>query len=233
MDYEALPESIELADCLLNSEQKQIIERATKEIYDKPDTYELDFFWRFDSSIGGIGGCCMPFNPTINPFPGGIGRFLFRPLQYAAANIECNKGIYDNYDAARSTVQNSGLYLESVTKYVIRRRTFPVIPVWSWRSTLGRNIRYLTKMGAISDNKVGPSGFFVELCNKSKHDTNPGNERERQFCPTDALIAYISARILGEALLKPYYPDLLKTLETHLGRLYNPNWNIQSNSVKR
>src|SRR5664280_2668710 len=94
MDHEALPELIELSDCLLNSEQKEIIERATKEIYDKPDAYELDFFWKFDSSIGGIGGYCMPFNPVVNPFPRGIGRFLFRPLQYAAANIECNKGIY-------------------------------------------------------------------------------------------------------------------------------------------
>ena len=223
MDHEALPESIELSDCLLNSEQKQIIERATKEIYDKPDAYELDFFWKFDSSIGGIGGYCMPFNPTINPFPGGIGRFLFRPLQYAAANIECNKGIRSNYDAARSAVQNSGLYLEAVTKYVIRRRTFPVIPVWSWRSTLGRNMRYLAEKRAISDNKGNPSGLFVELCNKSKHDTNPGDERERQFCSADALIAYISARILGEALLKPYCAEVLRQIKPCLGRLKGLN----------
>jgi hypothetical protein len=214
----------------LNSEQKEIIERATKEIYDKPDAYKLDFFWRFDSSIGGIGGYCMPLDPTLNPFPGGIGRTLFRPLQYAAGNIDWKKGLYGNYLSAKWAVHDSGLHLEAVTKYVIGRTTFFKNLARSEKFTLGKSVHFLTKNGTLSGDRVESSELLTKLYDKSKHDVNQDGERGRQFYPSDALISYISARILGEELLKPYYPDLLKTLEPYLGRLHNPNWNIQSNS---
>ena len=230
MDHEALPESIELSDCLLNSEQKEIIERATKEIYDKPGAYELDFFWKFDSSIGGIGGYCMPFNPTVNPFPGGIGRTLFRPLQYAAGDIECNKDLWNNYRSARSAVNDSGQHLEAVAEHLIARTTSILNPARVKKSMLGKSIHYLAKNGTLSSGRVEQLEHFTRLYNKSKHEVNQDEERERQFYPSDALVSYISARILGVELLKPYYPDLLKALKPYLSRLHNPNWNIQSNS---
>ena len=230
MHHEALPESIELSDCLLNSEQKEIIERATKEIYDKPGAYELDFFWKFDSSIGGIGGYCMPFNPTVNPFPGGIGRTLFRPLQYAAGDIECNKDLWNNYRSARSAVNDSGQHLEAVAEYLITRTTSILNPARVKKSMLGKSIHYLAKNGTLSSGRVEQLEHFTRLYNKSKHEVNQDEERERQFYPSDALVSYISARILGVELLKPYYPDLLKALKPYLSRLHNPNWNIQSNS---
>jgi len=231
MDHEALPESIELVDCLLNSEQKQIIERATKEIEDKPDAYELDFFWGFDSSIGGIAGYCMPFNPTVNPFPAGIGRTLFRPLQYAAGDIECNKNLWRNYRSAKSAVNDSGQHLEAAIDYVVARTTSILNrPARFKKLTLGQSIRYLAKNSTLSSDKAEQLAHFARLYNKSKHNVNQDEERERQFYPSDALVAYISARILGVELLKPYYPDLLKTLQPYLGRLHNPNWNLQGNS---
>jgi len=226
MDHEALPESIELSDCLLNSEQKEIIERATKEIYDKPDAYELDFFWKFDSSIGGIGGYCMPFNPVVNPFPGGIGRTLFRPLQYAAGDIECNKDLWNNYRSARSAVNDSGQHLEAVAEYLITRTTSILNPARVKKSMLGKSIHYLAKNGTLSSGRVEQLEHFTRLYNKSKHEVNQDEERERQFYPSDALVSYISARILGVELLKPYYADLLKTLELYLDRLRTPNWNL-------
>jgi hypothetical protein len=230
MNHKALPESIDLADCLLTSEQKEIIERATKEIEDKPDAYELDFFWKFDSSIGGIGGYCMPLNPTINPFPGGIGRTLFRPLQYAAADIGWNKDLWNNYRSARSAVSDSGQHLEAVTDYLILRTRSILSPVPTRKLALGQNIDYLAKNGTLPSDRVEQLEHFTRIYNKSKHDVNQSEERGRHFYPADAVVAYIFARILGVELLKPYYPDLLKTLEPYLGRLHSPNWNIQTNS---
>lgn len=226
MHHEALPESMELSKRLLNSEQMEIIERAAKEVDDKPDAYELDFFWTFDSLIGGIGGYCMPFNPTVNPFPGGIGRTLFRPLQYAAADIEYEKDLWNNHRSARSAVNDSGQHLEAVTKYIIARTTSVLNPVRIRKLALGQSIHYLAENGTLSSGRVEQLERFTRLYNKSKHEVNQDEERERQFYPSDALVAYVSARILGVELLKPYYPDLLKTLELYLDRLRTPNWNL-------
>jgi hypothetical protein len=233
MNHKALPESIDLADCLLTSEQKEIIERATKEIEDKPDAYELDFFWKFDSSIGGIGGYCMPLNPTINPFPGGIGRTLFRPLQYAAADIGWNKDLWNNYRSARSAVNDSGQHLEAVAEYLVVRTTSILDRARIKKSMLGPSIHHLVKNGTLSSDRVEQLEHFTRLYNMSKHDVNQDEERGRHFYPSDALVTYVSARVLGVELLKPYYPDLLKTLEPYLGRLHGPNWNTLSNSNDR
>lgn len=200
MNHEALPESIELANCLLNFEQKQIIERATKEIEDKPDAYDLDFFWRLDSSIGGY---CMPFNPTVNPFPGGIGRTLFRPLQYAAANIEWNKGLFNIYVNARSAIEFSGMHLETVMKYVIQK-TEPLLYIINYsKSALGKSINFLEQREKAPHGLTKPLKLCANLYNRSKHDTNQDEERERLFLPEDALVSYISTRIFGVELLKP------------------------------
>jgi hypothetical protein len=183
MDHEALPESIELADCLLNSDQKQIIERAGVELYQRPDTYNLDFFWDLDSSIGGIGGYCMPFDPTANPFPGGIGRTLFRPVQYAAGDIECNKSLWNNYRSAKSAVNDSGQHLEAVTEYVIARTTSILNPVRIRKLALGQSIHYLAENGTLSSGRVKQLERFTRVYNKSKHEVNQDEERERQWYP--------------------------------------------------
>jgi len=226
MNDEALPESTELANFLLNPEQKQVIERATKEIKERPDAYDLGFFWKVDASIGGIGGYCMPFDPTCNPFPAGIGRELFRPLQYAAADIEWNKDLYSSYVNARSAVEFSGMHLEIVTKYVIGK-TAPLSSVTKYRrSTLGKSIDFLEQRNDIPDNRKEPLELCTLLYNKSKHDTKQDEERERLFSPADALISYFSARIIGKELLKQYYPEIIEQLRPYLDRLHGLNLNV-------
>jgi len=121
MNHKALPESTELAALLFDAEKQRIVDRAADEVDKKPGTYDLSFFWRVDSSIGGVGGYCMPFNAVFNPFPSGIGRTLFRPIQYAAADIECNKRLWNNYRSAKSAVNDAGQHLEAVTRYVLGR----------------------------------------------------------------------------------------------------------------
>jgi hypothetical protein len=223
VNNEALPESKELLNLLLTNAQKEIVGRAIKEIKENPESYNIDFFWELDASIGGIGGYCMQFNPTSNPFPSGIGRSLFRPLQYASSYIERNKDIHNN---AKWVVLNSGLHLEAVAKYMIEKITSPINPARYKKFTLGRSIDFIKKKNALPTDIIEKLDLFLELYNKSKHDVNQDEERERLFSPADALIAYISARILGKELLRPYYPEILKSIEKYFGRLKGLNMNL-------
>ena len=223
MNNEALPESKELLNFLLTNAQKEIVGRAIKEIKENPESYNIDFFWELDASIGGIGGYCMQFNPTSNPFPSGIGRSLFRPLQYASSYIERNKDIHNN---AKWVVLNSGLHLEAVAKYMIEKITSPINPARYKKFTLGQSTVELDKRKALPQHLIEPLKPFINLDNKSKHEVNQDEERERLFFPADALIAYISARILGKELLKPYYSEILKSIEKYLDKLNGLNLNL-------
>jgi len=223
VNNEALPESKELLNFLLTNAQKEIVGRAIKEIKENPESYNIDFFWELDASIGGIGGYCMQFNPTSNPFPSGIGRSLFRPLQYASSYIERNKDIHNN---AKWVVLNSGLHLEAVAKYMIEKITSPINPARYKKFTLGQSTVELDKRKALPQHLIEPLKPFINLDNKSKHEVNQDEERERLFFPADALIAYISARILGKELLKPYYSEILKSIEKYLDKLNGLNLNL-------
>jgi len=224
MNGGALPETEELSRLLLSHEQIAVIEAAIQEIDERPDSYDLGFFWKLDSSIGGIGGYCMLFDSTRNPFPSGIGRSLFRPLQYAAEEIDGNKSIHNN---ARWAVLSSGQHLEAATKYVMKKRIpFLMRPIGLEKFTLGKSIHILTEKDILPSNMVKPSGLFTELYNKSKHDINQDEERERLFAPADALISYISARIIGKKLLKRYYSEILQEVGPFLNGLNGLNMGI-------
>lgn len=220
---EALPESKELLNLLLSHKQIRVIEKAIKGIKKRPSNYNIDFFWELDASIGGISGYCMQFNPTSNPFPAGIGRSLFRPLQYAASEIERNKDIYYN---AKWVVLNYGLHLEAVTKYIMKKTSNITVKINAKRTTLGKSIKILEEGKVLPSNLTKPLSLLLRLYNKSKHEVNEDEERERLFSPADALIAYISARILGKELLRPYYSEILKSIEKYLGRLKGLNMNL-------
>lgn len=216
----ALPESLELEASLLRPEQRQVIGSAAREIEENPHSYDLGSFWRMDASIGGVGGYCMPFEPTLNPFPSGIGRELFRPLQYAAGEIDGNKNIYNT---AKWAVLSSGQYLEAVTRYAMKKGVpLPLRPHGPERLTLGRSLGILADSDILPTALVKPSALFGKLYNKAKHTVNQDEERERLFAPVDALISYASARTIGEELLKPLYGGLLEKIGPYLGGLHNP-----------
>ena len=220
---ETLPESKELLNILLEEAQKEVIDRAVNEIKENPENYHIDFFWQFDSLIGGIGGYCMPFDPTLNPFPTGTERSLFRPLQYASSYIERNKDINNN---AKWVVLNSGLHLEAIAKYMIGKITSPIDPARYKKFTLGQSIDKLDKRKTLPQHLIEPLKLFVKLYNKSKHDVNQDEERERLFSPADALISYISARIIGRELLRPYDDEILKGIGEYIKRLNGLNMNL-------
>ena len=43
---------------------------------------------------------------------------------------------------------------------------------------------------------------FVELYNKSKHEVNLDENRERLFMASDAIVGYLAERIMGYEILK-------------------------------
>lgn len=78
--------------------------------------YDTAVLWKTDALIGGIGGYCMPANPVLNPFPSGVKRELYRPLQYARSSIDlCDVRIF-----ARQVVENSGMHLEAVCRLFLK-----------------------------------------------------------------------------------------------------------------
>ena len=88
-----------------------------QDLEDKKLDYETRMLWETDSLIDGIGGYCMPPNPVKNPFPAGIKRELYRPLQYARSSIDiCDVRIF-----ARQVVENSGMHLEAVCRMFLKK----------------------------------------------------------------------------------------------------------------
>lgn len=224
MTNQPLLESENLLSILLNEQKKELIERAVKEIKENPENYNIDFFWEFDSSIGGIGGYCMPFDPTINPFPTGIGRSLFRPLQYSASDIEINKDIYFH---ARHAVQDAGLHVEMASGYVFYKfeNKFSRFVLQFKKHTLGQFINEFERKN-LQPHLIDSLKLFLKLYNKSKHIVNQDEERERLFSPADALISYISARIIGKELLRPYYDEILNSIGEYINRLNGLNMKL-------
>lgn len=76
----ALLKALELAELLFNEQQKSIITKIVDEVEINSRALDYELLLSLDQSLGGIGGYCMPINPVLNPFPGGVARSLFRPV---------------------------------------------------------------------------------------------------------------------------------------------------------
>lgn len=198
----ALPESKYIFDELLNEEQKDKIAIFLNELREKKEQYETNIIWQMDQDIGGIGGYCMPVDPKKNPFPGGLNRELFRPLQYARSEID----ICDIRMHSRQIVHYSGMHLEAVLRLFLKH-TKTLGNSRFYNSTLGKAAHEVSKMNIIDKKLIDVLFSFITLYNKAKHEVNMFEERERLFAPSDALVSYFGARIVGQVLLeKLQYP---------------------------
>lgn len=202
---EALPESIVLYNSIFLDKQKKDIQQIVDEIYSNVNTYSTKLLWKVDKEIGGIGGYCMPCDPIKNPFPGGEYRELFRPLQYARSEIDITGLILHS----KYVVLNSGLHLEAVIRLVLRKYKF-LGNIRYMNSTLGNATKTLSSVGSIPKDLIDNLFAFVKIYNKSKHEVNQDNSRERLFMPDDAIIGYLAARIIGVRLLKILGHDSIK-----------------------
>lgn len=189
-----LEESKWLYKNLLNEKQRQMIDGTILKLQDGIEEHLLSPLWEIDEEIGGIGGYNMPKNPLDNPFPGGIEREFFRPLQYAACELE--RGI--TY-SCRYVVHYSGMHLEAVSRqYIINQQTLGTLR--NFNSTLGKATHKISSLRKLDPMVIEGMFKFVTLYNFSKHDVNQDDSRKRLFYPEDALVAYIAARKIGRYL---------------------------------
>ncbi|MEK3977346.1 hypothetical protein MKZ20_21720 [Psychrobacillus sp. FSL K6-2684] len=198
----ALNETRWFFDNYLNEYLKESIMYSIKEIDSKNDKYSIDMYWDGDESIGGIGGYNMPKNPIQNPFKSGIKRSIYRPLQYAAAEID----IRDIRYGARHVIQYAGMHLEAVVRYFLATNQI-FGKIRQSNSTLGKAFNQLKSKGLIEAEYIVPFQQFIKLFNMAKHEINMDEERERLFSYVDALILYYLARILGVYLLNKMDED--------------------------
>jgi len=208
-----LPNTYRLLCNLFDDYERTILSEIENELRKNPINYDLKILWKLDRSIGGIGAYSMPADPVLNPMPGGIGRTIYRPLQYARENMEISNINHNS----RYVIQNVGLHLEGLVKYVIRQeRIIKITP--SSKVTLGQAIRKL------NPNKYEKKYFdnltdILELYNLSKHGLNNDKKRQRTFTPMDAIIFYLSSRKIGNKLLENHLKDLYKEIDKYIDRL--------------
>ncbi|MUK89305.1 hypothetical protein GMD78_13080 [Ornithinibacillus sp. L9] len=204
--YRALEESQWLYEHVLNEYQKQVVSETITEIDNKEKKYSLDAFWKVDEEIGGLGGYNLPKHPANNPFPYGIKRSIFRPLQYASSEMD----IRDIRYGSRYVVQYAGMHLEATTRfYLIVNQKLRKLR--NFNSTLGKVVHQLGQMQLLDKKTIESLYVFIKLFNKSKHEVNQDRARQRLFTVSDALVVYLTVRILGNRILQEIDPGELES----------------------
>lgn len=199
---------------LYSDEEREILSQIENELKKPPAEYELDVLWEYDLKIGGIGAYSMPANPIHNPFPCGIARTIFRPLQYARAQMD----IEDINKRPRYIIHDVGLHFEGLAKYILKRKS-KLGSVRNRKATLGKALHYLHKTEVIEDDLFESCKRIIDIYNISKHEVNQDLNKNRTFSPMDAIIFYLTIRKIGNILLEPYLEELFQEIGTDLNRI--------------
>lgn len=191
-------ELINIYDNFLNEDIKECIkEFLTQDLENENFDYSSEMIWNMDAKIEGIGAYCMPANPVRNPFPAGIKRALYRPLQYARSSIDlCDIRIF-----AREVIKNAGMHLEAACRLYIQETNILGQMRFS-NSTLGKAVHVIEKEGVIEQKIIDALYDFVKIYNRSKHEINQDMTKDRMFNAADALVAYFAVRMIGVFLLQ-------------------------------
>lgn len=186
-----------LFDTIVPENFKIVITSFIGKVVSLEGKYSCKDLWIADQMLGGIGGYCMPVNPAYNPYPSGQKRTLYRPLQYARSEME----ICDVRMHARYVIQMCGMHLESVCRlYLQNRKTFGSLRFGN--TTLGKAVRQMQSIQEINPATIDGLFAYVSVYNRSKHEINQDDSRERLFNAYDAVVGYYSARILGLTVLR-------------------------------
>lgn len=191
-------ELINIYDDFLNEDIKECIkEFLAQDLENENVDYSSEMIWNMDAKIEGIGAYCMPANPVRNPFPAGIKRALYRPLQYARSSIDlCDIRIF-----AREVIKNAGMHLEAACRLYIQETNILGQMRFS-NSTLGKAVHVIEKEGVIEPKIIDALYDFVKIYNRSKHEINQDMTKDRMFNVADALVAYFAVRMIGVFLLQ-------------------------------
>ncbi len=187
-----------LYDNFLETKIKEGIQQFVGQNLENVDyEYVTECIWKTDSMIGGIGGYSMPANPVKNPFPAGIEREIYRPLQYARSSIDmCDVRIF-----ARQVVENSGMHLEAVCRLYLKGKS-SLGSLRFHNTTLGKAVHKIEKLGEFEEYIIRALYDFVAVYNRSKHEINQDLIRDRMFNAYDAVVSYFVVRVLGSIILQ-------------------------------
>lgn len=182
---------------IFNKEQKNKVDLTIREINRKGSDYKTNRLWKFDQTIGGIGGYCQGCNPArSNPFQGTELRSVYRCLQYIRSDID----ILDVNYTARDIIENCGHHFEESIKIYLKKNN-----KISWikvsRYPLGKLLNYIVNKNIFEENITNELKLFVDLYNISKHVILSNDELDRTFHADDAIICYFACRIVGKKIL--------------------------------
>lgn len=190
-------ELINLYDKLFDKDVKEGISEFLRQDFDNKDRkYKTDMLWKIDALIGGVGGCCLPSSSSRNPYPAGIERELYRPLQYAKEEIDFG---YSRVNA-RYIIDMCGMHLEAACRLLLMNS---ILDEFRFSNcTLGKAVHRIDKKKMLDDNIIQALYDFIQIYNRSKHEVNQDETRERLFSTDDAIVVYFATRILGVNILQ-------------------------------
>ena len=190
-------ELMDLYNKLFDEAVKEGISEFLRQDFDNRDEkYKTDMLWKIDALIGGVGGYCLPSSSSENPYPAGIERELYRPLQYAKEEIDVGYGRVN----ARYIIAMSGMHLEAACRLLLMNS---VLDEFRFSNcTLGKAVHRIEKKKLLDGNVIQALYDFVQIYNRSKHEVNQDETRERLFSTDDAIVAYFATRILGVSILQ-------------------------------
>lgn len=190
---------------LFDEDEIQKIQEIIHEL--KQKDYCSDKLWNFDQTIGGIGGYCMPINPTVCCFQGTEVRNLYRSYQYARSKVD----LCDINAFSRDMIRDCGLSLEYLLKLVLYRKSivgrFKID--FGIEIPLGALINKMEKKRWLEINDIEELKMMLSNYNDSKHCIKV-EERERTFLSEDAVIYYLASRKIGIKLLRNLDTDFTK-----------------------
>lgn len=190
-------ELINLYDKLFDKDVKEGISEFLRQDFDNKDRkYKTDMLWKIDALIGGVGGYCLPSSSLRNPYPAGIERELYRPLQYAKEEIDFG---YSRLNA-RYIIDMCGMHLEAACRLMLMNS---ILDEFRFSNcTLGKAVHRIDKKKMLDDNIIQALYDFIQIYNRSKHEVNQDETRERLFSTDDAIVVYFATRILGVNILQ-------------------------------
>ena len=196
-----------------NDEEKKKIKTIINDLA-KQD-YCSDSLWEFDKSIGGIGGYCMPINPTSCYFQGTEVRNIYRGYQYARTKVD----ICDISVCARDMIRDCGAQLEDLLQlHLSQKFIFRLSEMFGKSKPLGGLIHEIEKRKLLPREIIEELRLMLLNYNIAKHEISIDEERERTFLPEDAIIYYLACRRIGI--------KILKIINTPLTNLANETFDI-------
>ncbi len=207
---------------IFNEQQINAINDIIEEIEKDGQEYKTINLWKFDQTIGGIGGYSQGCDPArSNPLQGTEFRNAYRCLQYIRSYIDI---LNINY-TARDIIENCGHHFEESIKIYLKR-TKKVKWIKVSRYPLGKLLIYIADKNIFEEEITEALKLFVDLYNISKHEILSNDELDRTFHANDAIICYFACRIVGKKIL-------LKIDPKTENETYEINWNKYGIKINR